>query len=149
MDKNVILSCNSLVDEHIVLNWLSRIVQCLLYTGCVIIWWLNAIKPISLLGARHDILANVPKTSSYEKMLLLALSLNVHWINSRSICKNIQVRGFNLFPKSGFAGVFTVWQHCFPVVLGEKLFYHLLNSFILFLYAFTSIGFAFVTRFSI
>lgn len=149
MDKNVILSCNSLVGEHIVLNWLSCIVQRLLYTGCVIIWWLNAIKPIFLLGTRHDIIANVPKTSCYEKMLLLALSLNVHWINSSSICKNIQVRGFNFFPRSGFAGVFTVWQHCFPVVLGEKLFYHLLNSFILFLYAFTYRGFAFVTHFSI
>lgn len=149
VDKNIILSCNSSADEHTVLNWLSYILKWLLYTVCVIIWWLNAIKRIALLGTRHNIIANVSKSSSYEKLLFRALSLSVHWMNSRSIYKNIEVTGFDLLPKSGFACMFTFWQCYLSFVLVEKLFQTLLNSLILFPYAFSYSGFAFITHFSI
>lgn len=66
---------------------------------------------ISLLGTHHDdIVENVFKSSHFRKWLFQALRLSVHWLNSRSIYKNIQVRGFDLLPQSGLAVMFTFWQ---------------------------------------
>lgn len=81
-----------------------------------------AIKQIAFLGTHHNIVANVSKSFSYAKLLFQALSLSAHWMNSRLSYKNIQARGFDLLPKSVFAGMFTFWQHYFSFVLLENFF---------------------------